>query len=175
MMRIAPRWWWLMALLAALLLLLLPLGWGYRAHLRSSIDIARPPTEVFDYVTTPGNWPQWHPSSLAVHGSTDHPLDTGEQVTEDFIVAGRRGQVVWTVIAREPERRWVIRGQVAGGGEGIISYTLTPIASGTHFQRDFDYTFRQLLLIILDRVQLRARVRAESEAALQHLKANLEH
>ena len=61
-------------------------------RIHSSVEIARDPDVVFAYVTTPANWPTWHPSSLAVSGAVDHPLDIGEQVTEDFLVAGRRGR-----------------------------------------------------------------------------------
>src|SRR5574341_566678 len=57
--------------------------------------IRRPVEVVFEFVTKPGNWPQWHPSSLGVAGSTDHSLRVGEQCTETFRVAGRRGEVVW--------------------------------------------------------------------------------
>jgi uncharacterized protein YndB with AHSA1/START domain len=56
-----------------------------------SIRIQTPVEEVFEYVTTPGNWPAWHPSSLGVDGATDHSLEPGEQVTEEYRVAGRRG------------------------------------------------------------------------------------
>jgi hypothetical protein len=76
-------------------------------------------------VTTPGNWPVWHPSSSGVGGATDHSLEPGEEVTEEFLVAGRRGRVVWTVRERLAPRRWVIDGRVEGGG-GTITFTATP-------------------------------------------------
>lgn len=66
----------------------------------TSTIIHRPIDLVFDYVTTPGNWPRWHPSSLAVTGATDHSLAVGEQLEETFRVAGRSGRVVWTVTER---------------------------------------------------------------------------
>src|ERR1700741_3769940 len=84
------------ALLAAILFLPVELG---STRIVSTVDIARSPPEVFAYVTTPGNWPQWHPSSLAVSGAVDHPLEIGESVIEDFQVAGRRGRVTWRVTA----------------------------------------------------------------------------
>jgi uncharacterized protein YndB with AHSA1/START domain len=87
-------------------------------RIRSGTRIRRPAEQVFDYVTTPANWPRWHPSSLAVSDGADHSLEPGEQVTEEFRVAGRRGSVVWTVRERTPPRRWVIEGQVAGGAAG---------------------------------------------------------
>jgi uncharacterized protein YndB with AHSA1/START domain len=95
-------------------------------RIRKSIRIQTPVEEVFEYVTTPGTWPAWHPSSLGVDGATNHSLEPGEQVTEEYRVAGRRGRVVWTIREREAPRRWVIDGWVEGGGSGTITYALTP-------------------------------------------------
>ena len=97
----------------------------------TTIQIYAPVERAFDYVTTPGNWPEWHPSSLKVSGATDHSPKPGEQVTEEFYVAGRRRRVVWTVREREAPRRWLIEGQIQGGGSGTVTYILTPHAPGT--------------------------------------------
>jgi uncharacterized protein YndB with AHSA1/START domain len=136
--------------------------------------IARPPLEVFDYVTTPRNWPAWHPSSLSVTGPTDHPLDVGERCTEQYIVAGRRGVTDWFVRERDPGRRWVIEAQPAGGGSGTITYTLTPADGGTRFERRFDYEMPNAFLAMLDALVLRRRIAAEANEALRRLKAILE-
>jgi uncharacterized protein YndB with AHSA1/START domain len=130
--------------------------------------------KVFEYVTTPGNWPAWHPSSLGVAGATDHSLRPGEQVTEEYRVAGRRGRVVWTAREREAPHRWVIDGRVEGGGSGTITYTLTPHLEGTTFERDFIYTMPNPLLAVLDRLVLHRRIEAESAEALRRLKDVLE-
>src|SRR5438045_2342634 len=42
-----------------------------------AINIHRPIGAVFDYITTPANWPAWHPASRAVSGSVDHSLLIG--------------------------------------------------------------------------------------------------
>lgn len=139
-----------------------------------TIQIDTPVERAFDYVTTPGNWPEWHPSSLGVSGATAHSLEPGEQVTEEFRVAGRRGRVVWTVRERVFPRRWVIDGRVEGGGDGTVAYTLTPHAGGTTFEREFVYHMSNPLLELLDRLVLRRRVEAESEEALRRLKQVLE-
>jgi hypothetical protein len=151
-------------------LLLVPLPWAHTTRIHTVVDIRRSPSEVFDYVTTPGNWPRWHPSSLAVRGSTDHSLNLGEQVTEDFLVAGRRGTVIWTVIGRQPGRQWAIEGTVAGGGRGVVSYLITPTASGSRFERNFRYSFRNLLWVVLDQVEIRRRIEQESTEAVRRLK-----
>jgi uncharacterized protein YndB with AHSA1/START domain len=136
--------------------------------------IMRSPEEVFAYVTTPGHWPEWHPSSLGVTGATDHSLAVGEEVTESFLVAGRKGSAHWTVREREEPRRWVIFGQVEGGGTGSITYTLTPQDGGTLFEREFTYAMSNPLLGLLDALVLRRRIEAESAEALRRLKERLE-
>ena len=140
----------------------------------TTIRIDEPAERLFEYVTTPGNWLAWHPSSLGVNGATDHSLEPGEQVTEEYLVAGRRGRVVWTVREREAPRRWVIDGDVEGGGGGTITYTLTPQAGDTFFEREFVYAMPNALLALLDRLVLRRRVEAESAEALRQLKAAVE-
>jgi hypothetical protein len=153
---------------------LAPLPLGDRTRIANSIVIARPPDVVFAYVTTPGNWPKWHPASIAVSGATDHSLGPDEQVTEDFIVAGRKGRVVWTVLKRDAPRQWIIEGDVEGRNAGVITYTLATVAQGTRFERDFVYGSPNLLFAALNRISLRAQVEAESAQAVQNLKRLLE-
>jgi uncharacterized protein YndB with AHSA1/START domain len=140
----------------------------------SRATIARSPEEVFSYVTTPAHWPEWHPSSLGVTGATDHSLLVGEELTESFLVAGRRGRAHWTVREREEPRRWVIFGQVDSGGTGTIIYTLTPQDGGTSFEREFTYEMNNPLLALLDSLIVRRRIEAESAEALRRLKERLE-
>ncbi len=138
-------------------------------------EISRPVEEVFDYVTTPGNWPRWHPSSLGVSGATDHPLRVGEQVTEEFQVAGRRGTVVWTVREALPPLRWRIEGEIVGAGSGgAVTYALAPMPSGTRFWREFAYDLPGTVARALDWLAIRRRVDAESAEAVRRLKAVLE-
>ena len=139
-----------------------------------AIRIQTPVEEVFEYVTTPGNWPAWHPSSLGVEGATDHSLEPGEQVTEEYRVARRRGRVVWTVREREAPRRWVIDGWVEGGGSGTITYALSPHLEGGAFERDFVCAMPKPLLAFIDWLVLHRRVEAESMEALRRLKDVLE-
>ena len=149
--------------------LLAPVDFGV-TRIGTAVDIARPPAEVYAYVTTPGHWPEWHPSSLAVHGDVDHSLLIGETVIEDFQVAGRRGQVTWQVAAREPGRRWQISGDIDGREAGTVTYRLPPVAAGTHFVREFDYRSPNLLFAVLNALSLRRRIAAESQQAVRQLK-----
>jgi uncharacterized protein YndB with AHSA1/START domain len=142
----------------------------------TAATIACPIETVYDYITTPGHWPDWHPSSLGVSGATDHSLQIGEQVTERFQVADRRGEVVWTVREREAPHTWVIAGNITSGngGSGVVSYRLTSSGDGTAFTRTFSYPTPTLFYTLLDLLLLRRRIRAESAEAVVRLKRNLE-
>lgn len=140
----------------------------------TEIQIAKPPPIVFDYVTTPAHWLQWHPSSVALRGATDHSLEIGEQVTEDFRVAGRAGSVTWKVVAREAPKGWAIAGTVAAGGSGTITYTLQEIPEGTAFRRVFEYAMPNWFAALLDHWFIRRRIAAESAEAVKRLKQALE-
>lgn len=175
-------WWGILAVIIIVAALFVPLPWADRTRIHNEVIIARPPAEVFDYVSTPGNWPAWHPSSLGVSGATDHPLATGERVTETFVVAGRSGVVVWTVTDSKRPREWVIEGEIEGRKAGTVTYTLTPAltpsltptSESTRFERDFTYQSPTLLFLLMNRLVLRPRIEAESTDAVGRLKAKLE-
>jgi uncharacterized protein YndB with AHSA1/START domain len=140
----------------------------------NSVQIRQPIEQVFDFITTPANWPRWHPASVRVSENADHPLLPGEEVTEDISVAGRRGQVTWLVRERNAPRRWVIDGIGKDGGGATITYTLTPHSDGTTFERELVYTMPNPLLSVLDCLIIRRRMRADSAEALRRLKQLLE-
>lgn len=143
-------------------------------EVHSKIVIDRPPATVFDYVTTPANWLAWHPSSVSVSGATDHSLEVGEQVQEDFVVAGRAGSIVWTVIERNAPTAWAIEGHVDKAGGGVIRYALTAEGQATRFAREFTYSMDNALLSLLNFLFIRRRIEGESGEALVALKAALE-
>jgi len=140
----------------------------------TTATIQRPIDEVFDYVTTPAHWLVWHPSSLGLHGATDHSLQVGEEVTEEFRVGGRKGAVTWKVVLRDAPVRWAISGQVAGGGHGTITYTLAPSGADTAFRREFVYAMPNRLAKLLDWLFVRRRIETESAEAIRRLKRALE-
>lgn len=169
------RWLLVTAVVAVVVgaAMFLPLNVGV-THIRSEVEIARDPRVVFDYVTTPANWPRWHPSSIAVTGNAAHPLDLGESVTEEFRVAGHHGFAVWRVVAREANRLWRIEGEIDGHAAGTVTYTLYEVDGRTRFVRDFDYPSRTILFAILNAAFLNSRVVEESEQAVFRLRSVLE-
>ena len=136
--------------------------------------IRRPAEEVFAFLTTPAHWPRWHPASVKVTGAVDHPLLPGEQVTEEYVVAGQPGSAVWTVRERSAPHHWVLDGVGENGNRATITYTLRPYDSGTAFERVMVLTRAQTELPEEVLEGFRRQVDAESTEALRRLKVLLE-
>ncbi len=139
-----------------------------------STIIDRPIGDVFDYVTEPDNWPKWHPASRSVSGAVDHPLTLGEEVREEFIVAGRPGSCTWVVTRHVFPRLWSIATQTPQV-RVEITYRLKEKGASTEFERELMYAPLSLWLRITDILFLRRRLEAESRAALEGLKSTLEN
>jgi uncharacterized protein YndB with AHSA1/START domain len=140
----------------------------------ASIEIGAPIERVFDYATTSGNWPCWHPVSRAVSGATDHSAAPGERITEEIETGGRRWRAFWTVVERTPPHRWVIEGAAEGGGSATLTYRLTPRDGGTHFERELVYRMPNRWLAVIDVLVIRRRMAAQSAEALRRIKDILE-
>ena len=145
------------------------------SHIVSTIRIHREMADVFDFFTTPKNWPRWHPASISVAGATDHSLAIGEEVTEEFRTGNGKGRTVWRVTAREAPRLWRIENSPAGDAQVAITYRLRMDGSDTVFERDMQYQFNRLWLIVLDPLFIRRRMERESEQAVVNAKQILEH
>ncbi len=141
----------------------------------TEIEIARAAPEVFDYVTTPAEWPRWRLASRRVHGKADHPLRLGEQVTEEFVAAGRRASALWTVAERQPPHRWMILSTPALGLAGMVAYELRDAPGGcTRLRCEATYTLPSPGQALVDWLVVRPRLRREADAAMARLKALLE-
>lgn len=142
------------------------------SRVSTTITLRCPPSELFEFVTTPAHWPAWHPSSLGVDAAADHPLRLGERCEERFRIAGSTGLAVWTVRAYDPPRMWQIVAEVLGsrGGGGTITYMLEPRGTGTRFQRVFIYARPTRVPALLNSLVLRPIIIVDSWRALHRLR-----
>ena len=119
--------------------------------IRTAIFIARSPQDVFDFVTTPANWPKFWPLTIRVDGDTAAPLALGAQCVEHVWVGPWRGRFAWTASESAVPERFVLTGEAIT--EDLpkemlallrdvpcrIEYTITPQDGGTHFERVMTY------------------------------------
>lgn len=141
------------------------------------ILIGCPPQQVFDYVTQPWRWHEWHPSSLSAEASCQR-LEVGSGFDERIEVRPLaplppriQRAVRYEVLQSEPPLQWACRGTMRSGWLQI-SYTLKLSSSGTRFHRRLEFDVSGPLRLL--RPALIRRQRAVSALALQQLKQRLE-
>ena len=140
----------------------------------SSVRIHREIADVFDFFTTPKNWPRWHPASISVAGATDHSLAIGEEVSEEIRAGSGKVDAVWRVTARDAPHLWRFEGSPAGDARVTITYRLRMDGSETVFERDMQYQFNRLWLRVLDPLFIRCHMERESQQAVSNAKQILE-
>lgn len=139
--------------------------------LRQSIEIPAPPAAVYDYVTRPVRWKEWHPSSLAVQEAGDESLVAGRRFEEDVNAAGRRRHLQWMVEESRPGQRWRASAYMEDGSTVRLTYELEAGGTGTRFTRTLEYVLAPVWLRWLNDLFLWKRVQRESQAALERLRA----
>jgi uncharacterized protein YndB with AHSA1/START domain len=105
----------------------------------SSFEIARPPEEVYAYVTDPSRFPEWQRDVVRVQLEGGGPPGVGSR----FITIRRIGRVeqatTQEITERRPPERWAARG-VDGPFRPNAEITIEPAGDGT----------RSLVTITLD-------------------------
>ena len=130
--------------------------------------INAPLETVYDYVTQPDRWHEWHPTSLGAETGTSGSLGAGSRFTEMIDLLGVRVPMSYRVqIARRPDEFKCVFTSVAV--DGSIHYFLQPFRDGTLFKRVLTYETE------LQLATLHERMHELSAIALDRLKQRLEH
>jgi uncharacterized protein YndB with AHSA1/START domain len=95
-------------------------------RVEESVEIDRPPEEVFDYVANPENLPEWSGIVLEVQKEVQGELREGERFTTVAKFLGRRFETPMEVTVHDPPRRHTDR---STGGPFPQEYTF--ILEGT--------------------------------------------
>lgn len=140
-------------------------------RMQHEIEIAAAPEAVFDYVSTPGRWPEWHPSSLRLESGAERPLAAGARFEEDIHAGGRKAHLSWIVRESQRPSLWTAE---AVGDNGVtlrLEYRLEVRADGgTRFMRTLDYSLLNLLLRTYNALLGQRRIARESEESLRRLR-----
>jgi carbon monoxide dehydrogenase subunit G len=97
-----------------------------------TIEIARAPEEVFEFVTDTAEYPRWQPSIVEIRPVTRGPLRLGSEATEVRRFLGREVETTWRCVEHEPSSRTAIEaddGPVPFRG----TFVLEPHGAGTRF------------------------------------------
>ncbi len=109
-----------------------------------SLDIARPPEDVFAYLTDVARLPEWQ--STARSAEADGPLRKGSQIREQRQFLGREVTAKLEVTSLEPSSRFAVTSRV-GPVSFAIDHRLEPSASGTRLEVEVDVRMGAMMRI----------------------------
>ena len=151
--------------------------------INNQIEIACTPQALFDYVTQPWLWHEWHPNSVSAKATVDR-LKAGDSFDECIAIQPLsplpltlKRQTHYTVLKSRNAEEWQVKGQMKDGWL-MIHYTFKPSSTGTLFSRQLDFSatgISRLLMPLLKQgmaqkslVALGNLQRKMEAAALQH-------
>ena len=108
------------------------------APIVSSIDIDRPPDDVFSYVSDPSRFPEWQRDVVRVEG--DGQPGAGARFATTRRIGGVERTMVQEVTERTPPRRWAVRG-VDGPIRPSAEVTVEPLDGGASSRVTFALDF----------------------------------
>jgi uncharacterized protein YndB with AHSA1/START domain len=99
------------------------------APIVSTIDIARPPDEVFRYVTDPSRFPEWQRDVVRVECDRGGPLPAGARFTTIRRIGASERTIVQEVAEARPSTWWFAKG-VAGPIRPAASIAIEALDDG---------------------------------------------
>ncbi|WP_426367687.1 SRPBCC family protein [Streptomyces sp. E-08] len=97
--------------------------------IKETVDIARPPADVFSYVTDPTHLPEWQESAVSVRRIGDAPLAVGSKAAVTRRLGKREFTATMQVIEWEPPNHWHVHG-IDGPVRGDVQGTIEPLDDG---------------------------------------------
>ena len=107
------------------------------ASIRETIEIARPPEEVFAYLDDLSRHGEWQEQIVSVRVDTEGPTRVGTRATEKRKAGGRELENVYEITEHDPPRHFAFRGlngplRPVGGG------TVEPVGDGSRSRLTLD-------------------------------------
>jgi uncharacterized protein YndB with AHSA1/START domain len=106
----------------------------------SSIDIARPPDEVFSYVTDPSRFAEWQHDVVSVRIERGRPPGVGSRFTTTRRIGGVERTMTQAVTELSPPRSWAVHG-VDGPIRPNANVTVEPLNDGAWSRVTFALDF----------------------------------
>jgi uncharacterized protein YndB with AHSA1/START domain len=106
----------------------------------SSIEIARPPDEVFSYVSDPSRFAEWQHDVVSVRIEGSGPLRVGSKFTTTRRIGGVERTMTQEITEINPPRSWAVHG-VAGPIRPNANVTVEPLNDSTRSRVTFALDF----------------------------------
>ena len=144
------------------------------APIVSSVEIARPPEEVFPYVTDPSRLVEWQDSVVSSRSEEGGPPRVGSRAAVIRRIGRVERAMTFELTELSPPRSWAVRG-VDGPIRGIVNGAIEPLdesaRSRVTIELDFEgHGIGKLLVPLV----VRRQAQKEMPRNLQNLKQRLE-
>jgi uncharacterized protein YndB with AHSA1/START domain len=106
----------------------------------STIDIARPPDEVFSYATDPSRFPEWQHDIVRVRMVEDRPPSVGAGFTTTRRIGGVERTMTQEITEITPPRSWAAHG-VDGPIRANANIAVEPLNDGARSRVTFALDF----------------------------------
>lgn len=143
------------------------------APITAAIEIARPPADVFAYVTDAAHMPEWQQGCLS--GELDGPsTHVGSRCTTVRRIGGGERPVTTEITEYDPPRHWADRG-IDGPVRALVGVSVEPLADGARSRVTIvlDFAGHGIGKLLVPLVVRRQAAR-EMPANMSRLKARLE-
>ncbi len=141
------------------------------AAIEQSVEIARPPEDVFAYIDQLARHGEWQDGLVSVEVEGDGPTHVGTRAREVRRMGGREQAGEWEVTGHDPPRSYAFRG-IGGPLRPVGSGRLEPLDGGTRtrlvFSLDFEASGIGHLLRPLARSQARRTI-PKNQAKLKEI------
>ena len=131
-------------LIALCVVVLLALGgWRGTTHLESDVVIAKPPAQVYAWVTEPDLVKQWVSWLAEVRTVTPevHGVGRKEVWVMDDPTMGERIEIAGEIVAADAPRLRQAKMSMPGGFDGVITYRLTDLGGKTRLEFISDHEY----------------------------------
>lgn len=144
------------------------------APIVNSIEISRPPEEVFSYLNDPSHLTEWQESAVSVRQEDPAGPVVGSRIVVTRRVGGRERTMTNEVTEMNPPRSFAGRG-TDGPVRGVFRSTIEPLDDGSRSRvtMSLDFETRGIGKLIVPLV-VRPQVKKEMPKNLQKLKELLE-
>jgi uncharacterized protein YndB with AHSA1/START domain len=140
----------------------------------TSTEVARPPTEVFAYVTDPARFVEWQQGVISGHMDGDGPHRVGDICRTTRQIGRTERSVTSEITHIDPPKTWGVRA-IDGPIRATVDVAVTPLNEGQRSQItiELDFTGHGIGKLLVPLV-VRRSARKEMPANLDKLKQRLE-
>jgi uncharacterized protein YndB with AHSA1/START domain len=144
------------------------------ATLTTTIEVARPPEEVFAYVTDPTTFGEWQANVISGHMDGSGPQQAGARCVTTRRIGWAERTVTSELTHVDPPRRWGVRG-VDGPVRAVVEVSVDPIDDGRASRLTISIEFQgHGIGKLLVPLAIRPQARREMPANLKRLKQRVE-